>query len=284
VNGLPDGVGEARPEAEGELTLARIALDSGETAHAAAHAGNAIASDPTLRDAYDLLDGDIAHLVMLADWWRAPGHEYAGDTLTWACQGRVWLGQAPWPGEAICNMLRQAIDDGIDLEGTRHQAVQLALSALEVPSAFAAVKSALPGLAYTGDPPTPAPDIGVPLASGRYRLWTYSGVYPAPAVPAPPAAAIAALHAMPSPCVWLDHPAAAYDASVTLAGLSVDDLLGLMAHVPPPPAVPGWCREVHRIHRHTGRASRRPGRASACCTTGPTSRDGNQRGGRSWST
>ena len=45
---MSEGVGEARPEAEGELALARIALDDGDLRHAAAHASNAIASDPTL--------------------------------------------------------------------------------------------------------------------------------------------------------------------------------------------------------------------------------------------
>ena len=53
---MSKGVGEARPEAEGELALARIALDEGDLRHAAAHASNAIASDPTLRKAYETLD------------------------------------------------------------------------------------------------------------------------------------------------------------------------------------------------------------------------------------
>jgi hypothetical protein len=33
---MSEGVGEARPEAEGELALARIALDDGDLRHAAA--------------------------------------------------------------------------------------------------------------------------------------------------------------------------------------------------------------------------------------------------------
>jgi hypothetical protein len=33
-----------------------LALDAGELAHAAAHAGNAIAADPSLRAAYEMLD------------------------------------------------------------------------------------------------------------------------------------------------------------------------------------------------------------------------------------
>src|ERR1700683_1957572 len=53
---MSEGVGEARPEAEGELALAHIALDGGDLRHAAAHLGNAIASDPALRETYATLD------------------------------------------------------------------------------------------------------------------------------------------------------------------------------------------------------------------------------------
>jgi hypothetical protein len=56
---MSEGVGEARPEAEGELALAHIALDDGDLRHAAAHLGNAIASDPALRETYSTLD-DLA--------------------------------------------------------------------------------------------------------------------------------------------------------------------------------------------------------------------------------
>ena len=54
---MPDGVGEARAEAEGEVALARLALDDGELEHAAAHLGNAVARDPSLPDAYTDLAG-----------------------------------------------------------------------------------------------------------------------------------------------------------------------------------------------------------------------------------
>ena len=56
---LPYGVGEARAEAEGEVALARLALDDGELEHAAAHRRNAVASDPSLADA----DTDLAGLA-----------------------------------------------------------------------------------------------------------------------------------------------------------------------------------------------------------------------------
>ena len=53
---MSEGIGEARPEAEGELALARLALEDGELPHAAKHVASAIGRDPTLRAAYAALD------------------------------------------------------------------------------------------------------------------------------------------------------------------------------------------------------------------------------------
>jgi len=52
---VSEGVGEARVEAEGELALARIALDEGDFEHVATHLGHAIAADPTLPAVYETL-------------------------------------------------------------------------------------------------------------------------------------------------------------------------------------------------------------------------------------
>jgi tetratricopeptide (TPR) repeat protein len=186
-------------------------------------------------------DGDIAHLVALADWWREhPEHAYAAVMLAKACHGRRWLGMVPPPTEAISNLLRNIAADG-GVAKTSDTSLTLTLSALEVPSAMAAAKAALRGLDLAQDPATPDPDIRVPLAGGRYRLWSYAGATAVPAVPPPPAAAVAALHAVAADG-YPPHPVAAYDAAVSLAGLPVAELLGLMAHVPPPPPVPWWQR------------------------------------------
>ena len=108
------------------------------------------------------------------------------------------------------------------------------LSALEPPSAIAAARAALPGLVLSSPVPVPAPDIRVPVANGRYRLWTYHGTSAVPAVPAPSARAVKALQAVAAQGAW-HHPVAAYDWAVGLSGLSLDDLLGLIAHGVPVP-------------------------------------------------
>jgi tetratricopeptide (TPR) repeat protein len=205
-----------------------------------------------------LRDGDVTHLVQLADWWRShPEHRYADQMLTMACQRRPWLGMFPPPSEAICNLTRDLAAKEEDLAKVGR--VALTLSALEVPSAFAAVWAVLPGLTLKEDPPTPPPDIRVPLAEGRYRLWAYEGVRAVPAVPSPSLAAVRTLLSTAA-AGYPSHPLMAYDMAVALSGLTVADLLGLMARVPPPPDSPPW----QRMHRADPTAWPRAAQAWAC--------------------
>jgi tetratricopeptide (TPR) repeat protein len=187
-------------------------------------------------------DSDIAHLVRLTDWWREhPEHSYADKMLAKACSGKWWLSLVPSPSEAVCNMLVSMTEQHPDPASLRRLKADCNVSALEVPSAMAAVKAAAPGLRFA-PPPTPAPDIRVPLAEGRYRLWEYQGTEAIPAVAAPSPAAVAALQAVAVSGVW-PHPVAAYDVAVPLSALSLDDLLGLLAHgVPVPQDNTPWQR------------------------------------------
>ncbi len=174
---------------------------------------------------------DIAHLVRLADWWREhPEHDYAATMLALGGQGKLWLSLVPAPAEAICNLAAAMAEQHADLSAT----ITCTLSALEPPSAIAAVRAALPGLTLASPVPVPAPDIRVPVANGRYRLWTYHGTSAVTAVTAPSAQAIKALQAVAVQGAW-HHPVAAYDWAVGLSGIPLDDLLGLIAHGVPVP-------------------------------------------------
>ena len=187
------------------------------------------------------LDGDFAHLVLLADWWRAhPEHDYAGQMLAKACGGRPWLGMVPWPTEAVANVLRQVAKDK-DAAALRASKMTFTLSALEVPSAMTALRAALPELTFTADPPAPDPDIRLPLAEGQHRLWAYVGADALAVPPSPAPAAVAALRSAGAGG-YPPHPLAAYDAAVGLSALSLDDLLGLLAHAVPAPDDPWWQR------------------------------------------
>jgi len=86
-----------------------------------------------------------------------------------------------------------------------------------------------------------------PVRSVARRVWRYEGTTAVPAVPPPSRdaqEAVAAVAALRWP-----HLPAAYDHAVRLSGLSLDDLLGVLAHPPlspygEPAAVPLWIRQV----------------------------------------
>lgn len=188
--------------------------------------------------------GDIAHLVRLADWWRQhPEHGYAEAMLAKGNESKWWLSMVPSPAEAICNLAIAVAKEHGDPEELRAMTMTAMFTALETPSAIAAVRAALPGLTITPPPPVLAPDIRVPLARGRYQLWTYRGTDALPAVPVPSPEAVKALQAVALQGAGWGHPVAAYDRGVGLSGLPLDDLLGLMAHgVPVPDDCVPWQR------------------------------------------
>jgi tetratricopeptide (TPR) repeat protein len=189
-------------------------------------------------------DGNISHLVGLADWWRArPEHGYADTMLAKACHGHAWLNIVPPPSEAISNVLAQVAQRHPELGSLSGLEVALSVSALEAPSAMAAANAAMPRMIVEVQS-IPEPDIRIPLAEGRYQVWAYQGSRAVPAVGPPSPAAVAALRAVAGGGNWA-HPIAAYDRAVRLSGITLDDLLGLMAHVPPVPDQPEW-NEVDR--------------------------------------
>jgi tetratricopeptide (TPR) repeat protein len=67
----------------------------------------------------------------------------------------------------------------------------------------------------------------------RVQVWRYAGRDPYPAVP-PPAAEASRLVQDTAAFSW-PHVPAAYDHAVRLAGLALDDLLGVLVHPPLPP-------------------------------------------------
>jgi hypothetical protein len=74
-------------------------------------------------------------------------------------------------------------------------------------------------------------------------LWHYVGTAVRPAFAPPSTAATASLHEAAS-AVWA-HPVAAYDRAIAFAGIPLDDLLGLLVHVPAPVGE-NW-RDLDRI-------------------------------------
>ncbi|WP_410821965.1 tetratricopeptide repeat protein [Micromonospora sp. 050-3] len=176
-----------------------------------------------------LRDGDLAHLVALADFVRDhPDDSHEHGDLAQCCRGRPWLGQLTPAGGPLVDAMRQAVaDDDNGLGGA------VRLPAAAPPSAVGTAISTAPGLRIevVG---TPEPDPREPRRASAQRLWHYADAVPTPAVAAPSATAVERIGQIAHPA-WA-HPPAAYDAAVGLAGLDLADLLGLLVHPPAAPA------------------------------------------------
>jgi tetratricopeptide (TPR) repeat protein len=215
--------------------IAGTLADSGHLDRALEWIEQALAKDPSfdcaVHTAHRLrfrVDGDLAHLVRLADFQRdRPDDTHEHTDLAECCVDTPWLSRVPAANEAVINTLRQvlAAEDRLG-RGT------LRLSALESPSALHTMIAAVPGMAVTVEE-VPAPDIRSPRRPEGSMLWRYDGTTAIPAVAPPTPSASVRLRELAHP-VW-PHPPAAYDAAVSLALLGADDLLALLVH---PPAAP----------------------------------------------
>jgi tetratricopeptide (TPR) repeat protein len=173
-------------------------------------------------------DGDVAHLVALADFIRDhPDDSHEHSDLAECCRSRPWLGQVTPAGGPVLDALREALaaDGGHPEEAVR-------VDALEPPSAMRTIAAAVPGLrvevAEVADP-----DPREPRRASTCELWRYDGMTAAPLLPVPSVEAADRVRQVAHPA-W-PHPPAAYDAAVGLATLELADLLGLLVHPPEAP-------------------------------------------------
>ncbi|MEU6075539.1 tetratricopeptide repeat protein [Micromonospora sp. NPDC047074] len=215
--------------------IAGTLADSGRLDEALGWIDRALARDPSfdcaVHTAHRLRyqrDGDVAHLVALADFVRDhPDDTHEHGDLAESCRGRPWLGQLTPAAGAVVDALRQAATDGHGGVGAT-----VRLDSPAPPSALRTAAMAAPGLRIeiAGGPD---PDPREPRRAGTRQLWRHDGTAVVPAVPAPSPEAVARLRQLAHPS-W-PHPPAAYDAAVGLATLELPDLLGLLAHPPEAP-------------------------------------------------
>ncbi|MFG2058294.1 tetratricopeptide repeat protein [Micromonospora sp. NPDC048930] len=215
--------------------IAGTLADNGRLDEALDWIDRALAKDPTfdcaVHTAHRLRfqrDGDVAHLVALADFVREhPDDSHEHGDLAECCRSRPWLGQVTPAGGPVLDALRRAL-------GSEESArVAVRLDALEPPSAMRTAAAAAPGL----DVEVAAvaePDPREPRRATTCQLWRYEGTIAAPTLPMPSAEAAERIRQLAHPA-W-PHPPAAYDAAVGLATLELADLLGLLLHPPEAPA------------------------------------------------
>ncbi|MGK5521509.1 tetratricopeptide repeat protein [Micromonospora sp. URMC 107] len=214
--------------------IAGTLADNGRLDEALNWIDRALARDPSFECAVHTAhrlrhqrDGDVAHLVALADFVRDhPDDTHEHGDLAESCRGRPWLGQVTPATGALVDALRQAVtDEHVGLGAVR-------LDSPAPPSAMRTAAKAAPGLRIEVAG-VPDPDPREPRRATARQLWRHDGTTVVPAVPAPSPEAAARLRQLAHPA-W-PHPPAAYDAAVGLATLELADLLGLLAHPPEAP-------------------------------------------------
>ena len=92
----PDGQGDPRAEAEGELAVARLNLAGGDAEHAAVHVAQALHNDPSFAECYAMVDelaGHARNVEELIDWFKIGEPMYLGGAVAlaavYAATGRV---------------------------------------------------------------------------------------------------------------------------------------------------------------------------------------------------
>lgn len=202
-----------------------LALDGGSVKARGALLAAKVRATAVHRDAV-LCDAEsAAELCRLAI--ERPQTPYLRELLVKACKALFWVNVVPPPADASAAMVHYAAKP-------ENRVARLNVSrsmALEVPSAVYGARTHHPDAEFTNgevlepDPRTPC--------TTRYGspLWSYRGTQAVPCVPPPSEDAVALLHKVAGG-VWAE-PLVAYEHAAPLGALSEQDLLGLLAHVPP---------------------------------------------------
>jgi hypothetical protein len=177
--------------------------------------------------------GDVSDLLAVLD----DPHPCGMIEVLFALAGskRPWLNWVPMPSESVCRSANYL--GGLKAQGQQVVVRTSAMSSWEPASAITASRRVL-GPSDLQMLDTAGSDIRVPIRPGRYAVWRYDGIEPVPAVPAPSPRAVEILHAAGDEA-W-PSMLSGYLQAQPLGELPLDDLLGLLAHLPGPPDTPRW--------------------------------------------
>jgi hypothetical protein len=184
---------------------------------------------PTAHGLRYAIDGDVRHLVTLADDLRADPDSYAATVLARICAGRPWLSVVPDAHEALINVLRQVLETN---EPNPEMAMTLTLSALEPPSAFLTLQAVFPKTAVEVES-VPEPDMRLPARPVTDAVWRYDGAEVEPVLPPPPDEVAAAVRDLATHDWW--SPPEAYDRAVALSACDPVHLMSVLTYPPAPP-------------------------------------------------
>jgi tetratricopeptide (TPR) repeat protein len=179
------------------------------------------------------VDKDPAHLVALHDHLgRNPSHGYAGHLLRQLCADQPWLGRNDFGREATVQGIRKFMESH---EPGAQGGIGIRLSGLEAPSSVLAARLVAPDFSIQHEK-VHEPDPRLPTRPVGIQPWRFEETVPHPNVPEPSKKAsdtardLATHH-------W-GTPPELYDRAALLAGLPLDDLIGLLVHPPSPMAAP----------------------------------------------
>lgn len=220
---LAETLGIAGRPAEGVAVLDRVLKDSPNHEKAA----------PAILGLRYQQDENAAHLVALHDHLRRnPGHGYAGHLLEQLCSDKPWLGRNEQAQEATVKGIHMFMESNEPGSDSR---ISMKLSGLEAPSSVLAGRLVAPHFSvehekiHEPDPRLATRPVGV-------QPWRFEGTVPYPAVPEPSTKAVDLVRDLAAHH-W-GTPAALYDRAGALAGLPLDDLVGVLVHPPSPMDAP----------------------------------------------
>ena len=181
--------------------------------------------------------GDLAQLIALVDLALAhPEAHFVRQLVSRACEGATWLRTVPVPTEAICQSFGALVEIEESGQG-RVTRVRAHATSLEAPSPTSIHRARFPqssvAVLHISEPD---PRIPIKMEFGP-PLWTYRGTEASATVTTPSPEAIEFVYQV-AKGMWAD-PLVAFDTAADFARLSPEDLLGLLAHMPPP-REPSW--------------------------------------------
>lgn len=182
-------------------------------------------------------DGGVGQLTALVDLALAhPEVPYLRTCVSRACEGATWLRTVPLPTEAVAQTFGHLAE--IEVNGrARVTGVRSHATSLEAPTPTAILRARFPQSTVTvPEPPEPDPRVPVRTDFGP-PLWTYRGTEATASVAPPSSEAVELVHRVAAG-IWAD-PLVAFERAAAFARLSAAELLGLLAHMPPP-REPSW--------------------------------------------